>query len=252
VIKDNKIELHHCVKTKEKKIWQEENIVGIDKGYRHLLATSSGHLYGDGLNDLLSKETERLNKINQKRNKIWAQMEQCKKDGDFKKAERIFKNNFGKKKYNKHKNQHSATVKSYINYSLNQFFYLDKPSEVVQEDLSFVSWKNAFPKHIKRKLSRWIKGYIKQRINYKCDLWNVTYTFVNPAYTSKICNKCHHFGKRTGDVFACEHCGKEHSDNNAAKNILHRKYDAEITLYTPYKKVKEILEKRIKAKLKTS
>ena len=52
---------------------------------------------------------------------------------------------------------------------------------------------------------------------------------------------------RSGDVFTCSKCGKSHSDTNASKNILKRKYDKEITLYTNYKKVKEVLENRLKA-----
>jgi len=43
----------------------------------------------------------------------------------------------------------------------------------------------------------------------------------------------------------CPKCGEIHSDYNASNNILSRKYDKEITLYTNYKKVKEILENRI-------
>lgn len=38
---------------------------------------------------------------------------------------------------------------------------------------------------------------------------------------------------------------KSGPDLNAAINIKERKYDPDITLYTPYKKVKEILEERI-------
>ncbi len=47
-------------------------------------------------------------------------------------------------------------------------------------------------------------------------------------------------------MFVCPKCNKVHADINASKNILNRKYDKDITLYTNYKKVKDILEKRVK------
>jgi hypothetical protein len=47
-------------------------------------------------------------------------------------------------------------------------------------------------------------------------------------------------------VFYCPYCDKgEDADYNASVNILNRINDNEITLYTPYKQVKEILMSRI-------
>jgi hypothetical protein len=62
IIKDNAIELHKAkyikVKNEER---TEEKSIGIDKGYRCLIATSEKKFYGEKLNDFLSRETERLN-----------------------------------------------------------------------------------------------------------------------------------------------------------------------------------------------
>lgn len=245
VIKDDRLELHHFVKGKQKQFWKEENMVAIDKGHKTLIAASSGQLYGEKLHDLLNKETERLNAKNQKRNQYWALMEKYKKAGNLEKAERICTHNFGKKKYNKQKQKHEAEVKSYINFCLNQFFTQENPSEVISEDLSFANWNKKFPKHIKRKLSGWIKGFIRKRLKFKCEKWNITFTEVNAAYTSQVCHKCNHFGTRNGDVFTCPTCGTVHADINASQNIKKRKDDEEITLYTSFKKVKEILEQRL-------
>ena len=46
-------------------------------------------------------------------------------------------------------------------------------------------------------------------------------------------------------MFTCDNCGEIHADINASMNILDRKYDKEIKMFTSYKKVKEILESRI-------
>jgi len=105
----------------------------------------------------------------------------------------------------------------YINYSLNQLIKEEKPTEIVMEQLDFVNWNDKYPKSIKRKLSRWIKGYIRERLEYKCDLNSIEYSYINPAYTSKVCTVCGEFGVRNEDVFTCTKCGKSHSDINASK-----------------------------------
>ncbi|MFD3447934.1 zinc ribbon domain-containing protein [Microbacteriaceae bacterium 4G12] len=249
VIRDDGVELHHLVEVKVKSLSSETNEVGVDKGHRTLLATSSGHLYGENLNELLNKETERLNKVNAKRNPYYALVRKYEAEGNLVKANTIRTNNLGKKKYNKQKKKHDATVKSYINDSLNQFIFSEKPSDMIQEDLSFVSWNDKFPKHVKRKLSRWIKGYIKDRLEYKAELYKIKIHKVNAAYTSQVCYKCGCFGHRNVDVFTCTKCGEIHADINASHNIKERKNDKEITLYTNYKTVKQILENRITAKV---
>ena len=120
----------------------------------------------------------------------------------------------------------------------------EKPSDVIQEDLSFVSWNDKFPKQVKRKLSRWIKGYIKERLEFKCDVLGIKHHKVNAAYTSQVCYKCHYFGKRNDDVFTCSNCGNMHADINASHNIKSTK-----------KRIKKLpflqIIKRLKRYLKT-
>lgn len=150
-----------------------------------------------------------------------------------------------RKNTEKNKNKHNETVKSYINKNIDEFIKSEKPKEVVMENLDFVNWDYRYPKSVKRKLSRWIKGYIRNRLEYKFKLNSIEFTYINPAYTSQICSKCGRFGVRDGDLFTCDNCGEIHADINASKNILERKYDKEIRMFTSYKKVKEILESRI-------
>ncbi|MBF0580294.1 transposase [Erysipelotrichaceae bacterium RD49] len=65
---------------------------------------------------------------------------------------------------------------------------------------------------------------------------------MNPAYTSQLCPKCHHLGIRQGEAFSCPSCGHQGDANlNAAKNILDRKKDSEITIYTKAKDIKKII-----------
>ncbi len=247
IIKDGTIEIHKAKEVKVRQNWTEEKVIGIDKGYRCLIATSENKFYGENLNELLSKETERLNEVNDKRNKLWALMKKYEEKDNIKKANNILVHNFGRKKYNRNKYRFDCLVKGYINKELNRFIDTDKPSEIVFEDLSFVSWKDRYPKHVKRKLSRWIKGYIQERINYKAALKNIALTKINPAYTSQFCHKCGTFGKRSGEIFECQSCGRIQADFNASCNIKSRKDISEISLYTPYKQVKEIMMRKAKS-----
>lgn len=196
--KDDRIELH-CPLKIEKKKHDYQNIIGIDKGYRTLFAVSSQKFYGENLNSYLSEETERLNRVNSIRNRFYALKNRHLSEGNYAKAENIELNNLGKLKYNRRKNKYDQSVKSYINHSLNRLIRDEEPGEIVMEDLSFVSWNDRFPKSVKRKLSRWIKGYIKTRLEFKCEYNSIKYTYINPAYTSQICNICDGFGIRTNE-----------------------------------------------------
>ena len=56
------------------------------------------------------------------------------------------------------------------------------------------------------------------------------------------------FIKRTGkhnEIEICKNCGAMNANIATSINIKHRKDDPEIILFTPYKKVKDILDGRI-------
>ena len=241
---NNTLEIHRVKKVEVSEKSKQDYTLAIDKGYTSLFATSSDLDYGEKLGEILTKETERLNTVNAKRNKIWAQIDKCEKDGDFEKAERIRVNNFGKIKYNRQKSKYDSLVKSYVNHSIYHMLDTEKPTILICEKLNFTSWYKKMCKSQKRKLARWIKGYIQERLDYICSLRQIKIVEVNPAYTSQICHKCGEFGIRKDKLFTCKSCGNTDADINAAHNIEHRFLDNEITLYTSYKEVKEILLNR--------
>ena len=246
---NHSLEIHRSKKVKVKPIHlseKDENVIGIDKGYTDLFVLSNGSVYGEKLNRFMSDETERLNVKNQRRQRVWQQMEDLKAQGKLEKAERIHQNNFGKIKYNHQKHRADERLKSYINHGILKMIHEEKPSQLVVEELTFTSWNKKLKKGTKRKLNRWVKGYIQQRLDYNCQLYGIEIKKVNPAYTSQVCHQCGSFGERNGKVFKCQTCGTFDADYNASVNIKGRLSDAEIHLYTPYKEVKKILEKRIK------
>ncbi|MGU8833502.1 hypothetical protein ACV3UL_04220 [Clostridium perfringens] len=54
------------------------------------------------------------------------------------------------------------------------------------ESLTFQSWYKKLTKGVKRKLSRWTKGYIQERLEYIASTRGIKIVNINPAYTSQI------------------------------------------------------------------
>lgn len=89
------------------------------------------------------------------------------------------------------------------------------------EDLSGIR-KTAKPKSKAQKteLNRWSFYQLRQFLEYKAKLNGVKLFVIPPAYTSQMCSKCFHIGKRNGKRFRCDNCGNiSDADHNAAKNI---------------------------------
>lgn len=251
IIKDNNtVEVHSTVQQGVLSKENAEVLLAIDKGYTSLFATNTDKEYGVSLGEMMTKETERLNVVNSKRNQIWALMKKYEDIGDIEKANRIRENNFGTKKYNSKKRKNQTTLESYINHEIRTMLKIENPDVVIVEKLNFYSWVKKLPPKIKRKLSRWVKGFIQERLDYICSTEGIPVKEINCAYTSQICSKCGLFGNRNGKKFTCSKCGTLDADVNGASNIEARYKDDEITLYTPYKEVKKILLKRIENKKK--
>jgi hypothetical protein len=245
VLRDKTIEIHH---TEDIQVNQTDGTeqVAIDKGFTHVLTSSSGKKYGEGFNTLLKTESDRLSEKNKIRNKLYALVKKHEDKGNVIKAEQLKQNNLGKKKYINQKKNNREKLKHFINLSLNKFFTAEKPVMIGVESLTFTNWNKKLPKKIKRYFSSWLKGYLQERISFKAMLNGVQQVVVNAAYGSQVCHLCGHFGVRRGDKFHCGNHGVLDADHNAAVNYLARMSDHEITVYTPYRKVKDILQERLR------
>jgi hypothetical protein len=69
---------------------------------------------------------------------------------------------------------------------------------------------------------------------------------VNAAYTSQVIPGTSLFGRRVGDRLYCQHPGRVvwHTEDAAAITILDRAADADIGLYTPHRRVTQIIQER--------
>lgn len=229
-----RLEFHKLIQTRTHALKYQAPI-GIDKGESTLLSCSTGNEYGILFGNKLNEEVERLCEVNKKRNRA-----------------RSKGNATGNKRYLKAKKRHRAYLDSQISHAVYTMLLTEKPSLIVKENLTFtktkIKSKDKSKAKIHRYLSSWLKGELNDRIEYLCQKYGIGFEDVNPAYTSQYCPNCgHKFLTRYGkhhSLTLCKNCGEMNANISASKNILKRKDDKEINLYTPYKKVQEILEQR--------
>jgi len=244
------------------------NIIGIDKNYENVIASSNDNIYGDDINKLYNNYTDLVNINGKKKTKLRLLRNKFEINNPVK-YNNIINNNLGNKKHLKNICKVKEQFKSLINNSLNEFIENEKPKTIIVEKLDFNGKKKKFKKKIngnkslkfnknrlnkkvKNKLSSWCKGYINERIIYKSYINNIDIKYINAAYTSQICSNCGFFiGERSAtNEFYCPHCDKGLNVHyNSAMNILNRFNENNITLYTKYTDVKKILLDRNKQML---
>ena len=240
---DNCLTVFGTKKIESNTIFETENSVAIDKGYKKLITTDKNTFYGteySSLNKILiDKQVKKL----KNRSRLFQIAKRYEETGNSKKAENIFKNNLGKIKQNIFTMKLRKRSENYINKEVNYFFDKEKPTEIIKEDLTWESYKNKDKKGFKNQIKRWEKGILDKAIEWKALQKNIKIININPAYTSQICHICDGFGTRNGENFICRCCqNRMNADVNAAHNIRKRKNIKEIDLYTNAKKVKQYYE----------
>jgi len=250
VIEYNRLVIHSQIDVKIKSLNLTENIIGVDKNYENVISTSNDNIYGDEINKLFNKHTDLVTEKQKKRNKICEVIKNLKtKNIDDPKINKIKRNNLGNKKNNNQKQKIKENIKSIINNSLNDFIEIEKPTEIICEDLKFNSRNKKLNKKTKHKLNSWSKGYLRDRIEYKGYQNNIKIVEVNAAFTSQTCSYCGYYqGKRSDtNMFYCSNCNKGLNVHlNSARVILQRKYDLEIKLKQSPRNIINILLTRNK------
>ena len=243
ILKHGQVEVHF---QKEVEIEQSCGTakVGVDKGYTEALVDSDGEVYGEGLGNLISKESDYLNQKYKRRNKIRAVAKKKARKKPLKTAA-IEQNNLGRQKLDKRQDRQAQQLRTLIFTGVHQL--VNKAATIVCEDLSspFAS-KRRYGKNSARRLNTWTKGIIADALETVSQRRGSSLRLVNAAYTSQADSQCHGLlmGRRDGDKFYRENGDVMQADHNAAGNVLLRDEDPEITLFTPYTQVKALLVKR--------
>ncbi|MCD5502706.1 transposase, partial [Lactobacillus delbrueckii subsp. lactis] len=270
-----RLEVHKLISSKRYSN-DSKKAIGIDKGLATLLSSSSGNEYGKNFSKLTNTIVDKYGKRNANRqpymNLRWQLNQQLellekanqplsktalrKKRKLLGKLKNLEQNNIGRKSYDKSYRSAQETIRSFISCAINRMIEKEHPVVIAKEDLTFVKEKGVksdnsrFARKMRKRLNSWTKGQLDERIVYLSSKNSIETHDVNPAYASQYCPICgQHFEERYGshhELTKCKKCGKMNANIAAAKNILSRLTDEEITLYTPYKRVKEILASRIK------
>lgn len=270
----HRLEVHKLIKSKQYANRSRKKI-GIDKGLATMVSVNTGNEFGQNFSKLANGIVDKYSKRNANRqpymslryvlNKqilaLTSSDQPLSKANKKRKKKLIYQlknleeNNIGKKTLDRSYHSAQEAVNSFINHALNQLIETEQPKVIVKEDLTFVkekankSDKDRFSRKMRKRLNSWTKGRLDDRLEYLSDKYSIKTQDVNPAYTSQYCPNCgQHFEERYGahhELTRCKKCGVMNANIAAAKNILSRLTDEEITLFTPYKEVKQILDSRI-------
>lgn len=257
ILRDGRVEVHHTLKIDTDKEREKRPVgtdeVGIDKGYTEAFVDSTGEVFADGIGKVLTEASNVRHVVGKKRNKLRSVAFGGKPEGKENPQPvkpQVLANNLGRKKWNRREARYKNQIKDRLYKATHRLF--DKAGSVVCEKLSGnffgrKSKKQVLPPSVNRKLSNWNKGQIREVLEQVSQKRGAFLTEVNPAYTSQTCSLCGCLGTRKADTFYCTNpkCRVVlQADHNGAVNVLHRKDDHEIGLYTPYRQVRVILQKR--------
>ena len=229
-----------------------EATVGVDKGDTEAYTDNDGERYGAGLGDLLAAESDYSKDKGEKRNRLRAVEEKHRAKDNDRKADAIRKNNLGRNKWNRRRRLHKKRARDRIFHATHGV--VDKACAIAVEDLTApMASSRRLHRDTKRRLGGWTKGLMAEAFTSISRRRCSTLALVNPAYTSQIDSRTGLLqGTREWDRFHCVDGVVLDADTNAACNILERAYDDEITLYTPYRKVKALLLERTRTAVGTA
>jgi ribosomal protein S27AE len=228
---------------------------GLDKGHDTLLTLSFGdpeepRSYGVGVGSKVSERTVTAEDALRHRRRL-AAYERSLRNSVPEKARRIRRANLRRIKRSRSSARTACGFRDLINGGLNAMFRQQPELAVLHvESLHFGHSDRG--RAFNRRLRRWMKGFLQERLRYKAELNGVELNVVNAAYTSQTCPRCGFTSSKNRHAakFKCGLCGYAGSaDAVAATNILRRGSDTAVTRFMPSGEVKQILEERWRAAL---
>jgi len=161
--------------------------IGIDIGYKKLIATSESKKIDTGLEGV-------YNKISRKKQ--------------------------GSKSFKRSLTERDNKIGQSIN-----LLPFERVQKIVVEDLKGVKHrsKGKIFKKFNNKLQRWSYTKVLDKLSLRCEERGIFFMRVSPAYTSQKCCSCGfvHKDNRVSESFLCMNCGYvSDADYNAARNIL--------------------------------
>ncbi len=215
VKRDGAYYLNVQVESEQPKPRKTKKVLGVDLGRTDIAVTSEGESFSG----------EQITKVRDHHAKLRQSIQKKASKGTRstrRRARRLLQRLSGKeKRFQKHVNH---VVSHRLVKQAKQANHA-----IALEDLTGIRGRtNDLPrtKTERRRSNSWAFYQLRQFLVYKAIQQGVTLFFVNPAYTSQTCHKCHHIhpvkgmSYRKGKTFKCGHCGWHgDADLNGAINI---------------------------------
>ena len=188
--RDNRNQLY-LVKIYEKEIPEKKTIgtsIGVDRGYKKLLAVSDGKTYGDFKS-------------------LYERLARCKR---------------GSKRYKRLLKFRTDETNRETKRLISEH---QDVKDIVVEDLINIKNKSKLNTKFLNKMQYWSVAQTTKKLEMLSESEGFNLVQVSPSFTSQICSKCgfKHVDNRKLELFKCLNCGMEmDADLNASINILHR------------------------------
>lgn len=178
------------------------NKIGLDFGIKNLLTLDNGSIYGQNF----------IKKLLYYDKRITCLQKELQIRGKIKLSEN--------KRYCSLTNSLRAFIKNEVCRVVNRIIKINKPSEMVFEELDFSD--SLLSKKMNRILRNCGLAILKNKLISVNEELGIKITYVNPAYTSQECSSC----KYVDNNFLCQCCGlKLPADVNSARCIVGRSND---------------------------
>lgn len=247
IVKDGFTEIHYATEKGDGRACGDQ-VLGVDKGYTEAFVDSDGEHHGKNFGKVMTEYSDKVATSGKPRNKLHALEKKHRVAGRIAKADRIRKNNLGRKKIDARKETTQKRLRTIAYQAAHSI--VDKAAMVASEDLTAVMASKHQWKRFNRRMSAWAKGVLAEALNSICEQRNARHTLVNGAYTSQTDSTNGLLeGRREGDKFYRANGDVLQADHNAALNVLARLDDREIARFTSYKEVRQILLARSPAQL---
>ncbi|NEP67259.1 MULTISPECIES: zinc ribbon domain-containing protein [unclassified Moorena] len=238
-----KFEIHFLVDYGTVEIPANRRAIGVDKGYTEAFYDSDGQAHGKNLGKVATNKSDRICAKNRNRGKLWALHRKLEKIDPAKSA-RILKNNLSRKTENRRYRKNQSEITAIIGAASKSLFN-GESLKVFAENLTQPIRNKRQSKAMSRKLNSWMKGVMRESLQKWANWTGSVVTEVQPSYTSQVDSVTGTLlGKRSGDNFTRFNGVVLQADHNAAKNVLSRGTDKDITRYMSKTEVQAVLLRR--------
>jgi transposase len=239
IVREGKVEIHYAYEKPPGRP-HGDKVMGVDKGYTEAFTDSQGQHHGESFGQVLTAYSHQVSATGKARNRLHALEKKHRAAGRIAKAERIRANNLGKKKQvarRQRTQQHLRTIAYQAAHTIMDEAALLASEDLTQPIAGKVQWRD-----YNRRMSHWAKGVLAQALDEVSQQRGTRHDIVNAAYTSQMDSITGRLeGERRGDKFYRANGDVIQADVNAARNVLARLDDPDITRYMPHGEVKRIL-----------